>query len=296
MKKNTLLFIAYTICLTSFAQVSFELPLYFEDGQGNRDTIIIGADPNGDWNNNQASLFGEYEDLSLIDTVLDVRLIKTWTSELIKKAIVEEDDDCFIPRADMPRIWLFAKYPPLKVHYDYSIIENNFCYPDRVVFWYNNDNLLADPLPIYQPPVIDCLTTLNTLTLNWNEVTDGYGLGSSAYYFNQNGDSLRLFGTQLIDSPYQGTWPWWDTCGEIVSLENMDEEQISIVNPVSNILKIKTDKFIESIELFNSSGILVLNDAFTNYHQIDISQFTSGIYMLRIKFKNKYQTFKIAKQ
>jgi len=278
------------------AQVSFQLPLYFEDEQGNKDTIIIGARIDGDWNDNQSFQFGEYEDTSLIDTVLDVRLIKTWNTELTKIAIVESNDDCFFPSVQMPRIWLFAKYPPLKVHYDYSIIEENFCYPDRVVFWYKSDVLVADPIPIYQAPVIDCLTNLNTVTLNWNEVTDGYGMGSSEYYFNQNGDSLRLYGTQLIDSPFQGTWPWWDTCGEIVGIENLSNLDISITNPVTDLLKINTIELIEHIELFHSNGILVLNEAFNFNHQIDMSQFSNGIYILRVKLKNNFRTFKIVKQ
>lgn len=278
------------------AQLSFELPLYFEDAEGNKDTIVIGADINGDWNDNQATQFGEIVDSSLIDTVLDVRLIKSWNSELTKIAIVESNDDCFFPIADMPRILLFAKYPPLKVHYDYSIIQANFCNPNRVVFWYINDILVVDPIPIYSPPAINCLTNLNTVTLNWNELIAQVGLGSSNYFFNQSGDSLRLYGTQLIDSPFQGMWPWWDTCGEIVDINNLDHYNISISNPINNILNINAKQNFESFELFSTNGNLVLQKVNNQNNNIDVGHLANGIYILRIKLKSKYQTIKIVKQ
>lgn len=67
-------------------------------------------------------------------------------------------------------------------------------------------------------------------------------------------------------------------------------------NPVKSILNIENDSPISKVEVFNLTGQVVLNQTVnTKSAQINLSNLSSGIYLVRISYKNNIETFKIIK-
>lgn len=67
-------------------------------------------------------------------------------------------------------------------------------------------------------------------------------------------------------------------------------------NPVKSILNIENDSPISKVEVFNLTGQAVLNQTVnTKSAQINLSNLSSGIYLVRISYKNTVETFKIIK-
>ncbi len=68
-------------------------------------------------------------------------------------------------------------------------------------------------------------------------------------------------------------------------------------NPVKDVLNIKSEKTIQSVEVFNMTGQKVLNSSRIQNGQIDLSSVNPGIYVIRIILDNKQiETFKINKK
>lgn len=68
-------------------------------------------------------------------------------------------------------------------------------------------------------------------------------------------------------------------------------------NPVKSILNIENDSPISKIEVFALTGQSVLNQTVdTKSAQINLSSLSSGIYLVRISYKNNIKTFKIIKE
>lgn len=67
-------------------------------------------------------------------------------------------------------------------------------------------------------------------------------------------------------------------------------------NPVKSILNIENDSPISKVEVFNLTGQAILNQTVnTKSAQINLSNLSSGIYLVRISYKNNIETFKIIK-
>ena len=68
-------------------------------------------------------------------------------------------------------------------------------------------------------------------------------------------------------------------------------------NPVKDVLNIKSEKTIQSVEVFNMAGQKVLNSSRIQNGQIDLSSVNPGIYVIRVILDNKQiETFKINKK
>lgn len=68
-------------------------------------------------------------------------------------------------------------------------------------------------------------------------------------------------------------------------------------NPVKSILNIENDTPISTIEVFTLTGQAVLKQTVnTKSAQINLSKLSSGIYLVRISYKNTVKTFKIIKE
>jgi len=262
------------------AQVSFELPLYFEDGQGNKDTVTIGARIDGDWYENQGFQFGEYPDISLIDSVFDVRLRKRFSQELTKIAIVPSNNDCFTASPDMPFFNIYAKYPPITVSYDYSIIEQNFCDDIFTFFWYDNRILWQDGFSIYYPPVINCLENTNATMLNYNELVTN-NLAYDIYLPSENGDTVKLLLTQMISiSNNNQSIPWWETCQVALNNDVTLPSEIHLTS-AGSLLHIKSDYILQNINIYNLNGSLVTaSNKPSNF--IEIGALANGIYIIKL--------------
>jgi hypothetical protein len=78
--------------------------------------------------------------------------------------------------------------------------------------------------------------------------------------------------------------------------ENQDLSDIRIYpNPVENVLNINASHPIDQLELYNTTGSLVLKQTAVN-GSIDVSNLSSGVYILKLQSGNSVQTHKILKK
>lgn len=78
--------------------------------------------------------------------------------------------------------------------------------------------------------------------------------------------------------------------------ENQDLSDIRIYpNPVENVLNINASHPIDQLELYNTTGALVLKQTAVN-GSIDVSNLSSGVYILKLQSGNSVQTHKILKK
>ena len=87
----------------------------------------------------------------------------------------------------------------------------------------------------------------------------------------------------------------YDTAVMATTETKNNVEMIVYPNPVSNVLKIKTDEEIQQISIFNMNGSLVktLNN---NVNSIDLTHLNRGIYLVKVYTKHGIITKKIIKK
>jgi hypothetical protein len=136
IKEIILLLLALIFSNIIFGQKTamFEHPLYFEDGIGNRDTLIIGGDTTASIGINPE--FGEVPDTTPFDSVFEVRGINDdqWFSPnpLLLKKIIGWTEKVFgypEPCEDIEflRIIINIRHLPLKVSWDSKIYTDSAC-------------------------------------------------------------------------------------------------------------------------------------------------------------------------
>jgi hypothetical protein len=78
------------------------------------------------------------------------------------------------------------------------------------------------------------------------------------------------------------------------SVSELDKSINVYPNPVSNVLNIKSDERIESIEIYSLEGKLMSRT--TNSNSINVAEFSNGIYLLKVQTVNKIYQTKIYKE
>jgi len=86
------------------------------------------------------------------------------------------------------------------------------------------------------------------------------------------------------------------TCTNLANESFEIDDFQSFPNPVSNVLNLTSSKTINNVAIINSLGQVVLNQIYNSKSiQIDMSRFTSGIYMVKLLADSKSKTIKIIK-
>lgn len=119
--------------LTVLAQATplFQFTLYAEDSLGNRDSVILGYDPNAS-SENLNSQFGEVSLTTPFDSIFDMRAIHGFDFLNRTSNIIIEDADILffdsscVLSADT-RIVIHAKYPPVQIFYDSTLFSTQPC-------------------------------------------------------------------------------------------------------------------------------------------------------------------------
>ncbi len=200
--RNFLLFIILLLTNTSFAQLTpeFLMPIWFEDTQGNKDTIWIGSDMNSSSEINPQ--FGEVAIEEPFDHILEVRAAhgddSEWDGLELSKIIVEDADSPSCHGFGRTKRMIHATYFPLKISWDQDMVlsnegpcgQNTVLYPhvdvDLIQFWWQttlplycmsgNDHVMLDQIGVSetgQPRISHEVTGLG--------VIDIYGLYLNAF-------------------------------------------------------------------------------------------------------------------
>ena len=87
------------------------------------------------------------------------------------------------------------------------------------------------------------------------------------------------------------------TLPEIVSFnESVYDDFLIYPNPVDDILKIKSSDEIKKVKVYNLSGQLIMSEGQGFETQIDMSNFDSGMYLLRIETEDNIYSKRIVKK
>lgn len=133
----------YGLLLTAQSTPRFQMPLYFEDAVGNRDTIVVGYDANGSFDTLNPQ-FGEYAISTPFDSIFEVRAAHaidpphTLSKKIISHYEGGGGDTCFASAG--VEIFIQAKYLPITISYDTTLVNSSFCHrnmilsPDMYIF------------------------------------------------------------------------------------------------------------------------------------------------------------------
>lgn len=138
-----------------------------------------------------------------------------------------------------------------------------------------------------QPPTAGCYK-LEVYDTYGDGINGGYGAGYIKVFDNNSNiiaSSNGQFGSQFnyyiyADSP---------TAIE----ENLNELSI-YPNPANNLLNIQSSTQIQSVEVLNIQGQLIIKEG--NVNQINVSSLTNGVYMIRIATNNGVKVQKFVKE
>ena len=126
--------------------------------------------------------------------------------------------------------------------------------------------------------------------------------GSFSYYPNSNFFGIDSFEYYVFDgySLSESNVAVFNIIGNSTDddvLSNKKDDYMAVFpNPVSSVVNIKTDVIFDELLLFNSTGQAVyLFEYGRNTYQIDISNLSSGVYLLVGKIDNRYHLKKIVK-
>lgn len=143
-----LLLLLQAQALYSQQKAQFELPIYFEDARGNKDSVVVGYDRSIKVPKSLNQTFGEVYLYMPFDSVLEVRVMDlsndNYTSKKMVEGVFEANDGTCDNYGTPFRILVHARYLPLRVYWDSTILEG-VCHRNTVLSR-NRD------LPIYQEP------------------------------------------------------------------------------------------------------------------------------------------------
>jgi len=138
-----------------------------------------------------------------------------------------------------------------------------------------------------QPPTAGCYK-LEVYDAYGDGINSGYGAGYIKVFDNNSVEIVSSNGQ--YDSQFN-YYIYADSPSAIE--ENLDELSI-YPNPANSMLNIQSSTQIQSVELFNIQGQLVIKEG--NVNQINVSSLTNGVYMIRIATENGVKVQKFVKE
>ncbi len=267
--KNLYFTILALISIFSTQAQQFSFNVYFEDGMGNRDTIILGYDSNiSDTINPQ---YGEVNILNQPwDSVFEVRLSEfdydiPWSNNYNPSFQTKKKILNFIPQP--PCIYsstpIFIavknKYRPFHFTWDSTLFQDTVRMSSGFQFYH-----------YICPGAI------------WASSTDSLMFENPWYYcqschVEQNGDTLWMIGF---------AFSYLNTIG-IPRPDNKNIVVKTYPNPAEDFVIFDLENIYQNAELiiYNSTGKLISKEHLTHtksHHKINISDYKSGIYFCRI--------------
>lgn len=133
-------------------------------------------------------------------------------------------------------------------------------------------------------------------TINSGPIVRGSTILSSLEVFNlPNGESSVTITVQPIDAACYS--PTTFTCGTLAIADLKPESIAHFPNPFTDILNLKFNQSIKSIQISNLLGQQVFGDEFNqNEFQINLSHLSSGTYIVKAASSDSIETFKIVKK
>lgn len=293
MKKLNILLMLLSFACYTLAQnetIKFQMPFYFEDAKGNRDTITWGYSIDLDNYDSLKVQFGEDRLNTPFDSIFEVRIGKSSDrsnlTPLGKKRIarVEDDgNDCDLFSSLF--LVIQCKYPPIKMNYDAIRFKNaNQCLRNTVL-GKNSIIFTAEPTFYFAPQVYwYCLPSQNEISIDTNEKDNN---GKSIFYNNLKyqvkGKGLISLTTLRLANFGEGPCEYIVSSKEVITPEN----DITIFpNPVSDrlTLVLRDDIINYRVNIFQADGKNVLSQSHLagSLLDLDVSFLPEGMYILEL--------------
>lgn len=284
-----------------------EIPLYFEDIFGNKDTLIIGYDPNTSYNEwNVKPEFGEVPLTEPFDSVFEVRLYKTasiitsngldielsQTSPYLKKAIANSynEEDC----GGVQDLWLTGNVKGgfLKVTSPVAPYNPDTCI-NYGIWFLNNGIYFAIATDSTLDAHFDCLAWEDSINMDYAamlEQVEGYSFRRIIEIEDGTMDTVQAFNLGITRHP--GFMPSWDCKFPLPT--NIDSTKVGLTsqllrpisiapNPTNGLLQFYGLEHYHhvSIVCYDSNGNKVLSEPISN-NSIDVSNWSKGLYLYHL--------------
>ena len=139
-----------------------------------------------------------------------------------------------------------------------------------------------------EPPAIGCYK-LEIYDAYGDGINSGYGAGYVRVYDNNSNIIVSS------DGQYGAQFNYYIYADAPSAINENQNDELSIYpNPANSILNIQSNNQIQSVELFNIQGQLVVKEG--NVNQINVSDLTNGVYMIRIATDNGVKVQKFVKE
>jgi len=269
----------------------FEMPLYFEDAVGNKDTLIVGYDTAASSQNLNLQFGEELIDFPF-DSVFEVRAIHWDDDDLAtSKKIIEwhtiNGPDVPCSGSTGPNIIISAQYPPVTIRYDSTLFGSGSC----------RENAILSPdwgiytLQYWWDAYHYCLRNTSEIT---DSLLDNFG---GARFIEE----LEVEGQGIQELPgfFLTFWGWGPCNDFMIGTEEHLEAAWGEAspNPANDWVNIKIPKSfkVAGTALFDAVGRWVECPVFFqgSEAQVDVKALNRGLYFLvatgtdgrRVQFK-----------
>lgn len=287
--KYFFILLALSIFSVSFSQ-DFSTKLYFKDGIGKVDSIKVGFSTNAtDTLNN---ILGENKLLdSQIDTTFFVGisdvLINANTSETAKFRTKTKYVNTNRPEyLRFINIDLICKNYPLTISWDKKLFQDSnrsksFIIASHPGGWFD----------VGEQP-------------HWLSTSDSVKYYSTNLYNDYSKNYLYEVGNYYVDSIHSKPIKIWRlyvdfaSSGFYLAINEIDKSKdVIFPNPCKNTLNIKSDQGNAAlIQILDLTGKLLYSESYIGFTKsIDVSGLSKGIYLLKMIYNEKINTFKIQK-
>ena len=280
--------ILYFSVWTAFSQkkADFEFPFYFEDANGNKDTIIFRADSSiadeGGRLDNLNPEWGEEYYNEPFDSIFDVRacLDNFFCKNPIQS--LRKDGPCSSPSPFF--VACYTKYWPIKVSWDPKMFQNNFCFDGAMALTDHNliqrrilgvslDSLVYTCLKKGDHTIADF--RIDSLFKNKRQL-------AFTRYIEVQGKGKMTIGDQV----FTFTRDWYDMCLSTSIDPEFEALNFTIVPTfVNQHLEIHLDQVSKiNFRIFDQVGNLIRNgNCHSANHQIMLDELPSGLYFIQIR-------------
>lgn len=135
----------------------------------------------------------------------------------------------------------------------------------------------------------------NGATVFWDAVLDL--VSPNQQYIYDADESTWVTNNSVFEYDADGTMT---IIGECESLSVMDLNALDFTyypNPTKDILNIKSQNAVQTVEVFNLTGQLVMNRSKVGLDQVDVSKLSAGVYIFKVTLEGgQIETFKIVKR
>lgn len=311
MKKILVLLLSAQMFIGLNAQnLTFELPIYFEDARGNKDTIIIGYGPDID----NDSVYTDQGETMLPWDIEYEKDLEVWfssnywgttiISDLTKVRYRQFSEDCSDSSLDvMDGVFqIFCRYPPLRISWDQDLIcegsasecTHGSILVDNWPFYFVHD---PSDYSMYDLARAMCYDSEMILELGGKARPDGIPYLGYHELEREDGRIDTIYGVEVIISNYRNRI--------LLSSSPLETQQNTVsIYPQPNdgtffIERDISDQVIELL-LLDSNGKVIDQEIMQNGERLkslNISRHPSGVYLLLSKDADGFfQTYKVIKQ